>query len=548
MKKNLTLVAVVICTIALNQNASAQWLVGGNPLPAAGSNDLGTTAGAVAPNKALDIITNGVPRIALPGTSFGAAFLGPSGLGINTNFATIADINASPGKDLGLYAGAWNCASTGTTIGGKIVAAGQNIFLQSKDVLPGGFAPSGPHRVFIGEFTTFAPTPSTPKLLVRGGGAFTQNATCPTALNDADNIGLVSQGNFGEPITSGVPNRWLSLGTRPSTTIGFNAYGFRTQWDKYAGDLTMQERALPVGSTVRDVSLTWQDGSNLTNINAAAFNSANNLLIQCRNGQLPSGAAPRLTVAQFSVVAGQARTDLFGTAFVNGAVILTSDSRLKKDVQSMTNAMQIINALKPVTYNYKSDEFPDLGLARGFQYGFIAQDLEKVLPNHVLEGANGYKGVNYIMLIPILTKALQESNAKATIVNDNLNNAEKKIEALDKKLNELSAQNIELNNQLRNAGLTNENNTKNNRAKFYQNIPNPFNDFTSITYDFEDNATYKILVSDLNGKLIKAFTNLNNKGEIKVTKDDLPSAGIYLYSLISESGEIIGSKQMLFEK
>ncbi len=546
MKTNLKLVALAIVAIGLNQNASAQnWVQGGNAVTAVQSNDLGTSAAAVAPNKALDIITNGVTRIALPGTSFGAAFLGPSGLGINTNFATIADINAAPGRSLGLYAGAWNCTTDPAIVGGKIVAAAQNIFLQSKDVLAGGFAPSGPHRVFIGEFTTFAPNQFTPKLLVRGNGAFTQNVDCKQALNDADNIGLVSQGNFGEAITSGVPNKWLTLGTRPSTTIGFNSYGFRTQWDKYAGDLTVQERAV---GTIRDVSLTWQDGSNLTNINTAAFNSANNLLIQCRNGQLPSGAAPRLTVAQFGVVAGQGRTDFFGTAFINGAAILVSDSRLKKDVQSMTNAMQIINQLKPVTYNYKADEFPDLGLSRGFQYGFIAQELEKVLPNHVLEASNGYKGVNYIMLIPILTQALQESNAKTATINDNLNNAEKKIEALDKKLNELSIQNNELNAQLRKAGLAVENNATNSQVKFYQNVPNPFNDFTTITYNFENNNTYKILVSDLNGKLIKAFTNLNNKGEVKVTKDDLPSAGIYLYSLISESGEIMGSKQMLFEK
>jgi Chaperone of endosialidase/Secretion system C-terminal sorting domain len=533
MKTNLKLVAIAMFAIGLNQNASAQnWIQGGNAVLAAQSNDLGTSAAAVGANKALDIITNGVPRINLPGTTFGAAFLGTTGLGINTNFATIANINSVAGKDLGLYAGSANCL-TGPPVGGKIVAAAQNIFLQSKDVLSGGFTPSGAHRVFIGESTTFVPNPATPKLLVRGGGAFTQNATCPQALNDADNIGLVSEGTFGEPVTSPNLNRWLTLGTRPSTTVGYNSYGLRTQWDNYAGDLAVQEWA---GTSAKDVALTWQNGGTTLNVTDPNFFSKTRLLIQFRNGQLPSGTDPRYTVADFSIVNGQGNSNFNGNAFINGAVILTSDNRLKKDVAPMTNSMEIINKLKPVTYNYKSDEYPLMGLEKGFQYGFLAQDIEKVLPSHVKEGSSGFKGVNYIMLIPILTKALQETNAQMT--------------ALTSELTNLKSQNSNLSEQLRSKGLiSNEGaNVESINNQFYQNKPNPFSEFTSISYKFTSNEQYQIIVSDLTGKRIKAFTNLQNTGEVKITKDDLPSAGIYLYTLISSNGEIIGSKQMMFEK
>ncbi len=531
MKTNLKLITLAIAAIGLNQNGSAQnWIRGGNSIPALPPT-LGTTAASVV--KPLIFITNGVPRITLPGTSFDANFLGNAGLGINTNFPTIANINSVLGKDLGLYAGLGNCASSPAIIGGKIVAAAQNIFLQSKDVLPGGFSPAGPHRVFIGEFTTFVPNPATPKFLVRGSGAFTQNASCPQSTNDADNIGLVSNGNFGEPVTSANPNKWLTLGTRPSTTVGYNSYGFRTQWDNFAGDLAVQEWA---GTSAKDVALTWQNGATTQNVTDATFFSKTRLLIQFRNGQLPSGADPRYTVADFSIVNGQGNSNFYGDAFVNGAVIITSDNRLKKDVTALTNSMDIINKLKPVTYNYKSDEFPLLGLEKSFQYGFLAQDVEKILPSHVKEGGSGYKGVNYIMLIPILTKALQETNTQMT--------------ALTSELTNLKSQNSNLSEQLRSKGLIGSEGAsiESINNQFYQNKPNPFSDITTISYKFTSNEQYQIVVSDLTGKRIKAFTNLQNTGEVKITKDDLPSAGIYLYTLISATGDIVGSKQMMFEK
>ena len=58
-----------------------------------------------------------------------------------------------------------------------------------------------------------------------------------------------------------------------------------------------------------------------------------------------------------------------------------------------------------------------MNLPQGEQVGFIAQDMEKVFPQLVSTIAdkqlnNGksfeYKGINYIGLIPLLTKAIQE--------------------------------------------------------------------------------------------------------------------------------------------
>jgi Chaperone of endosialidase/Secretion system C-terminal sorting domain len=520
MKTNLKLITLAIAAIGLNQNGSAQnWVQGGNNVSLLQSNNLGTTAAAA--NKNLNIITNGVSRFTFSGTTFSSVHRGNSLLLFNTDVAGIAKISSGKASvDLGLFAAPNDC-SVGTV--SNIIAAAQNIFMQSKNVIPGGYAPVGPSRVFIGEFTTFVPNPSTPKLLVRGAGKLDQDPNCLSpGAGDADNIGLVSGGTFGEAVTAPVKNRWLALGTRPSTTAGFNSYGFRTQWNNTAGDLTVQEN---VRTGQNDVALIWQDGTTLLDVTDPTFNSANFLQIQFRNGQLPSGTDPRYTAARYSMNSGAARLDLFGTAFING-VAITSDSRLKKDILPMTNATEIIRQLRPVTYNYKTDEFKEFGLPRTFQYGFLAQEVEKVMPSAVLESSTGYKA-NYTMLIPVLTNALQD--------------ALKKIDELDAKLTANTSQNRSLLNlnSAENLDLNNQ---------FYQNKPNPFSDMTTISYNFINDGQYQIVVSDLTGKRIKTFTNLQKTGEVKITKDDLPSAGIYLYTLISSNGEILGSKQMMFEK
>lgn len=46
------------------------------------------------------------------------------------------------------------------------------------------------------------------------------------------------------------------------------------------------------------------------------------------------------------------------------------------------------------------------------QYGFIAQEVEKLYPHLVSTDDNGYKSINYIALIPVLTQALKSQQEK----------------------------------------------------------------------------------------------------------------------------------------
>jgi len=84
-----------------------------------------------------------------------------------------------------------------------------------------------------------------------------------------------------------------------------------------------------------------------------------------------------------------------------------SDVRLKKDIVPLNNGLDIVNALRPVSYEY---------LAKGQQrhMGLIAQEVQSVLPAIVAdlsrnaEDGTALKGIKYQELIPVLINAIQE--------------------------------------------------------------------------------------------------------------------------------------------
>jgi hypothetical protein len=100
-----------------------------------------------------------------------------------------------------------------------------------------------------------------------------------------------------------------------------------------------------------------------------------------------------------------------------------SDSRLKTGVQEIDNALEIIEKMKPVSYFQHNSTFINKGetddTITGIRiendgensYGFIAQELYRVLPEAVYKPADESTdlwGINYQLLIPILTQALKE--------------------------------------------------------------------------------------------------------------------------------------------
>jgi hypothetical protein len=95
-------------------------------------------------------------------------------------------------------------------------------------------------------------------------------------------------------------------------------------------------------------------------------------------------------------------------ADINGNIILgASDRSLKQNIAPLSNNLDKVLQLQPVSYIWKDTS----RFGNRESIGFIAQDLETVLPQVVSQG-NEYKSVNYQLITAVLAGAIQELNLK----------------------------------------------------------------------------------------------------------------------------------------
>jgi len=121
-------------------------------------------------------------------------------------------------------------------------------------------------------------------------------------------------------------------------------------------------------------------------------------------------------------VAGKERFQLTDSnLYVNGDITAFhnfSDQRLKKNVIEIdqTNALQQVNRLQGVTYEWKDDS--DLDNHKGTQVGLIAQQVEEVVPEVIKQNKRlgkdetVYKQVEYDKLVPLLIESIKELTKK----------------------------------------------------------------------------------------------------------------------------------------
>merc|ERR1719390_291062 len=102
-----------------------------------------------------------------------------------------------------------------------------------------------------------------------------------------------------------------------------------------------------------------------------------------------------------------------GSVTGSGAYQSSSDKRLKKRITQLQSAMEKLNALRGVHYFWRKGEAPHT--YRDFddskQVGFIAQEVEAVIPEVVRTDADGYKSMQYSGIIPYAVEALKLHDA-----------------------------------------------------------------------------------------------------------------------------------------
>lgn len=297
--------------------------------------------------------------------------------------------------------------------------------------------------------------------------------------------------------------------------------------------------------------------------------SSNNYYGAAVFGNTLSSTLPRLDGRYAGYFNGDARVTGTLTA---GIVATSSDYRLKENVRSLSSTdgcLGKLMSMNVVEFNNKQREYEvskseldeeeqmeaelleqDSTIAimnlhekstevkaRWFEegspiiknkhYGLIAQELQKIYPDLVIESQDGYLAINYLEIIPLLIRSVQELKSELDATKGSNAPIQKaQTRSTDEEATDMDAIVTTL----------------------YQNTPNPFTESTLIQCDVaEEVIKADLYVYDMNGKQITVYA-ITERGATNITIEGRSlEAGMYLYALIAD-GQVIDTKRMILTK
>jgi hypothetical protein len=102
------------------------------------------------------------------------------------------------------------------------------------------------------------------------------------------------------------------------------------------------------------------------------------------------------------------RTPTFTAALTADVADLTGRSNgQRRRLKLESAAVEAVRALRPVRYVFNASAAPARSFPRGDEVGFLAQEVEAVLPELVSTAPDGFKGLAYARFTPVLASAVQ---------------------------------------------------------------------------------------------------------------------------------------------
>jgi len=218
----------------------------------------------------------------------------------------------------------------------------------------------------------------------------------------------------------------------------------------------------------------------------------------------------------------------------------SSDKRYKENFRTIESPLTKILNVEGLKYDYIISDIDSIKDEKAKEkqlkisknkIGFLAQDLEKIIPEAVFydEEIDKYY-IEYDAIIPVIVEAMKEQQAKIELLED-------EIEAMNDKSKDKSA----TINTYAPEGIA-----ASNTPSLGQNIPNPFNVSTRIDiYIPNTTASAKLYIYNMQGSQVKSF-NINERGNTSITIEGSSlEAGMYLYTLIADGREVDTKKMIL---
>ena len=203
-----------------------------------------------------------------------------------------------------------------------------------------------------------------------------------------------------------------------------------------------------------------------------------------------------------------------------------SDSRQKENIKEIPNALNLVLQLHGIQYDLKKeyayqDSLPlttemidRLEAERKGQYGFIAQDVAKIIPEVIsYDDSTDVYSIRYTRVVPLLTNAIREQQAQIELLQ---------TEIEDLKTGGLKSLSTVLPKDSEVPGDGGE-------SVLYQNKPNPFNEITRIAYLLPDHvANVNLYIYNMNGKQLRNIElQQRGHGDVTIQGGEL-EAGMYM--------------------
>ncbi|KAH9104990.1 hypothetical protein AeMF1_019070 [Aphanomyces euteiches] len=98
-----------------------------------------------------------------------------------------------------------------------------------------------------------------------------------------------------------------------------------------------------------------------------------------------------------------------GQVMGSGSYLDSSDMRFKTNITALPmDPLEALMQLQAVEYNYDTEAFPKKHFTPTREIGFLAQEVESVLPQVVETDKDGYKYVAYAHLLPVVVEAMKQ--------------------------------------------------------------------------------------------------------------------------------------------
>ncbi len=246
----------------------------------------------------------------------------------------------------------------------------------------------------------------------------------------------------------------------------------------------------------------------------------------------------------------------YGDTYVDGVLTADyplynpSDMRLKKNVVPLSqltleqgSVIDRLLQLEVLSYNLYApstlrkleagEELSDRikEETKRISYGISAQELQKLFPDLVREGQDGYLTVNYTGMVPLLLHCIQELKQEIDELKSDRSSPTTVSVGLAPKVNV----------------TTSIDNISAPTFALYQNAPNPFTERTTIRFTLpDDTQDAYIYVFDMQGKLQKQMPVDASMNSVTINGYEL-LPGMYIYSLVV-GGKEIDMKRMIMSK